>query len=204
MREEKRSFVHMMNLLMGIQMATVSVLLIIFAFSVYHAARKETDIAAENVLNIYVTQMENRIQKVDTQLTIIINEEMDLYLLESGDDMERHYASMRLSQYINDMMAIDQSADIFVITEAEHNICIDAKADNLSYSEKNRVRERFMGYRRHFLFMQSHCAGTPHGGGGHFGGIAAEDSFLKGYRYLWLCACGYGRHSKGLCGGAAV
>ena len=100
MREEKRSFVHMMNLLMGIQMATVSVLLIIFAFSVYHAARKETDIAAENVLNIYVTQMENRIQKVDTQLTIIINEEMDLYLLESGDDMERHYASIRLSQYI--------------------------------------------------------------------------------------------------------
>ncbi len=145
-KEEKRSFVHMMNLLMGIQMATVSVLLIIFAFSVYYAARKETENAAENVLNIYATQMENRIQKVDTQLTIIINEEMDLYLLESGDDMERHYASMRLSQYINDIMVIDQSADIFVITEAEHNICIDAKADNLTYSEKNRVRERFMGY----------------------------------------------------------
>ena len=136
----------MMNLMMGIQMAAVSVLLIIFAVSVYSAARKETDIAAENFLHIYATQIENRIQKVDMQLTTIINEDEDLQLLESEDEAKRHYASVRLAQSINDIINIDQSADIFVITEADHNICIDAKADNLPYADKNSLRSMFMDY----------------------------------------------------------
>ena len=145
-RAGKQSFVQMMNLMMGIQMAAVSVLLIIFAVSVYSAARKETDIAAENFLHIYATQIENRIQKVDMQLTTIINEDEDLQLLESEDEARRHYASVRLAQSINDIINIDQSADIFVITEAAHNICIDAKADNLPYADKNSLRSMFMDY----------------------------------------------------------
>ena len=145
-RAGKQSFVQMMNLMMGIQMAAVSVLLIIFAVSVYSAARKETDIAAENFLHIYATQIENRIQKVDMQLTTIINEDEDLQLLESEDEARRHYASVRLAQSINDIINIDQSADIFVITEADHNICIDAKADNLPYADKNSLRSMFMDY----------------------------------------------------------
>ena len=145
-RAGKQSFVQMMNLMMGIQMAAVSVLLIIFAVSVYSAARKETDIAAENFLHIYATQIENRIQKVDMQLTTIINEDEDLQLLESEDEAKRHYASVRLAQSINDIINIDQSADIFVITEAYHNICIDAKADNLPYADKNSLRSMFMDY----------------------------------------------------------
>lgn len=145
-RAGKQSFVQMMNLMMGIQMAAVSVLLIIFAVSVYSAARKETDIAAENFLHIYATQIENRIQKVDMQLTMIINEDEDLQLLESEDEAKRHYASVRLAQSINDIINIDQSADIFVITEADHNICIDAKADNLPYADKNSLRSMFMDY----------------------------------------------------------
>ncbi len=145
-RAGKQSFVQMMNLMMGIQMAAVSVLLIIFAVSVYSAARKETDIAAENFLHIYATQIENRIQKVDMQLTTIINEDADLQLLESEDETKRHYASVRLAQSINDIINIDQSADIFVITEADHNICIDAKADNLPYADKNSLRSMFMDY----------------------------------------------------------
>lgn len=145
-RAGKQSFVQMMNLMMGIQMAAVSVLLIIFAVSVYSAARKETDIAAENFLHIYATQIENRIQKVDMQLTTIINEDEDLQLLESEDEAKRHYASVRLAQSINDIINIDQSADIFVITETDHNICIDAKADNLPYADKNSLRSMFMDY----------------------------------------------------------
>lgn len=145
-RAGKQSFVQMMNLMMGIQMEAVSVLLIIFAVSVYSAARKETDIAAENFLHIYATQIENRIQKVDMQLTTIINEDEDLQLLESEDEAKRHYASVRLAQSINDIINIDQSADIFVITEADHNICIDAKADNLPYADKNSLRSMFMDY----------------------------------------------------------
>ncbi len=145
-RAGKQSFVQMMNLMMGIQMAAVSVLLIIFAVSVYSAARKETDIAAENFLHIYATQIENRIQKVDMQLTTIINEDEDLQLLESEDEAKRHYASVRLARSISDIINIDQSADIFVITEADHNICIDAKADNLPYADKNSLRSMFMDY----------------------------------------------------------
>lgn len=33
-----------------------------------------------------------------------------------------------------------------MITEADHNICIDAKADNLLYSDKNSIRNMFMDY----------------------------------------------------------
>lgn len=145
-RTSKKSFVHMMNLMMGIQLATVSILLLFFAVSVYAAARKETDTAAENFLHIYATQIENRIQKVDTQLTTIINEDADLQLLESEEEAARHYASVRLAQNINDIINIDQSADIFVITEADHNICIDARANNLPYSDKNSIRNMFMNY----------------------------------------------------------
>ena len=143
---KKVSFVNRMNLLMGIQMATVSILLILFVVSIYRAAEEDTEIAGKNILNVYAMQMENRIRKVETQLTTIINENLDLQLLESEDEMEGYYASLRLSGFIKEIMSIDQSADIFVITEAEHNICIDAKTDNLTFDEKENIRQMFMNY----------------------------------------------------------
>lgn len=146
MEKRKESFVHMMNLMMAIQLAAVSVLLVIFAFSVYHAAGRDTKAVAGNFLHIYTTQIENRIQKIDNQLATIITEDVDLQLLESDTDTERFYASIRLAGYINDIMLVDQSADIFVIVETEHDICIDARAEHLSYDDKNSIREFFQDY----------------------------------------------------------
>lgn len=143
---KKKSFINTIKVLIGIQLLMVMLIVIFFAAFTYQSATREMNSVAENFLDIYVTQIENRIMRMDQNLTTILNNNADLSLLESDELAERSRASVRLSNTIQDIMKIDDSAEMLVIAETEYDICLDAKCERLSFDRKNEIREFIMEY----------------------------------------------------------
>lgn len=141
----KKSFVRTMSLLMRIQTVTIILLLVIYTANIYYQAEKETDSVAAHFMDIYGTQMESRLQKVNTQMTMILGEGEDLQLLSGDDEAQRVYASIRLSNYMNNIIKIDQSAEMFVVSEPDKDICIDVIASEIPIKEKDAIRNYFSG-----------------------------------------------------------
>lgn len=164
---KKKSFINTIKVLIGIQLLIVMLLVIFFAGFTYQSAVHEMNSVAENFLGIYATQIENRIMRMDQSLTTILNNNADLSLLESGELAERSRASVRLSDTIQDIMTIDNSAEMLIIAEATEGICLDAKHERLSYEKKSAVREFVMEY-----------AGKGEQSGGWQIGIVGDTAYL--------------------------
>lgn len=138
---KKKSFINTIKVLIGIQLLMVMLIVISFAVLTYQSAIQEMNTVAENFLDIYATQIEDRIMRMDRSLSTILNNNADLVLLESDELAERNRASVRLSLAIQDIMKIDNSAEVLVIAESVYGICLDAKHERLSYDRKNQIRE---------------------------------------------------------------
>ncbi len=145
---QKKSFIQTLTILMRIQLAALSLIVILFAAVTIKTAENEMDITAENFLNVYAGQLANRIAKMDENLSKIIYNDTDLKLLESDKSGERVYASIRLAESLNNIMYIDGSADMLVIAEASHDTCLDARSGRITYDQKNAIREFVMEYAR--------------------------------------------------------
>lgn len=143
MEMKKKSFVQTMNIMMWVQLIAVSILLILFTINIFRSAAKETNVVAKNFLEIYSTQIENRLEKIDMQLSTIVGEEEDMLLLGDADEAVRFYASNRLAEKMKAIMRLDQSADIFVVAQSENEICLDANNGNILLDDKEDVRKYF-------------------------------------------------------------
>lgn len=143
---KKQSFVRTMKILMWVQVVTVTVLLIFFAFTTFRSAEREADTAAENFLDIYATQIENRLQKMRVTLSTIVSESADLNLLASADETQRYYAALRLSEKINDIMVLDQSADMYAITDGYYDTRLEANNGQVALSTRNCILDFFGDY----------------------------------------------------------
>lgn len=143
---KKQSFVRTMRLFMWIQIVTVTILLFFFVFTTFQAAKRDADTAAENFLDIYATQIENRLQQMSVAMATIISENTDLRLLASDDETQRNYAALRLSDRINDIMVLDQSADMYVITDGHYDIRLEANNNHLDLKTRNYIIDFFENY----------------------------------------------------------
>lgn len=142
---KKRSFVHIIKLFMWIQIVTVSILLVFFVFATFRAAERDADMAAENFLDIYAAQIENRLQQMRVAMSTIISEK-DLNLLASADETQRTYAALRLSDRISDIMVLDQSADMYVIVDGHYNVRLEANNSQIDLRTRNHIMDFFEDY----------------------------------------------------------
>lgn len=143
---KKKSFINTIKVLIGIQLLMVMLIVISFAVLTYQSAIQEMNTVAENFLDIYATQIEERVMRMDRSLSTILSSNADLILLESDELAERNRASVRLSLAIQDIMKIDDSAEMLVIAEATNGICLDAKHERLPFDRKNEIREFVTNY----------------------------------------------------------
>lgn len=143
---KKKSFINTIKILMGIQLLVVTLVAIFFAVLTYQTAVHEMNSTTENFLDIYAAQIENCIMRMDQSLTSILSNTDDLSLLESDELAERNRASVRLYNTLQDIIKIDDSAEILLIAEASYDTCLDAKCERLFFDKKNEIREFVMEY----------------------------------------------------------
>lgn len=143
---KQKSFTRTITILMWIQVTAVVLLVIVFGVLTYQQAEREMNSVATNFLNVYATQMENRMSRMYQNLNAVLSSSADLQLLKSDKEEDRLYASQRLRDTMQNLLSIDESAEIIVVAEAEQDVILDAYENNMDLDNRNAVRQLVMDY----------------------------------------------------------
>ena len=143
---KQKSFTRTITILMWIQVTAVILLVIVFGVLTYQQAEREMNSVATNFLNVYATQMENRMSRMYQNLNAVLSSSADLQLLKSDKEEDRLYASQRLRDTMQNLLSIDESAEIIVVAEAEQDVILDAYENNMDLDNRNAVRQLVMDY----------------------------------------------------------
>lgn len=138
-----RSLIRKMLLLTMIQLILLVIILLSFVFVSYQSALDDFNQVSDNFLRIYGTELSTRLNKADNLLKNLIYDNTDLNLLQSDKESDRYYASINLYKAMNELMMNDESSDVLIVAESEHDIFLNAEAVRLAVSlqKKNEIRD---------------------------------------------------------------
>lgn len=133
----KRLFIDRLSEMIKILIIVLIIFEGMIGLASYRMAESETQTAAESFLQLYGTQLENRLNGIDRVLGNLLYDSVDLPLVDSDDDLVRHYAVLSFQGLMEDIMKIDTNAQMVVLAEAENETCL-VSGDAFSSGEKKR------------------------------------------------------------------
>lgn len=131
-----------MVILIGLLLLT----LIVFFASSYNTLKKEIIQSSYNFLKVYGNELDNRVNKMEALLKNLMTQRSDLSLVQSENEADRIYAALKLRSYMDELEMNDNSADMIAIADSKYEIYLDSSGSNLTYVEKNKIRQFVMEY----------------------------------------------------------
>lgn len=138
---QNKSFIKKMIIYMMILMGLLLLTLVVFFASSYQILKQEILQSSENFLEVYGNDLINRIDKMDVMLKSLMSQNVNLTLIRSDNEADRLYASLELRDYMDELELYDTSADAIVIADTRYNICLDSAQKNITYSQKQNLRQ---------------------------------------------------------------
>ena len=138
----KKSLIRQIIVYMVVLLALLFVVLVAYSFTSYLILRNEVQKGAENFLQVYGTELKNRVAKMDGVLTnLLVQNFTELQLLKSSNEAKRFYASQDIHNYISDVALSDSSVDFIVVADTMYDICLDASSTTTTYWDRTAIRE---------------------------------------------------------------
>jgi sensor histidine kinase YesM len=141
----KNSLIRQIIVYMVVLIVLLVFILAIYSFTSYVILRNEVMRGAENFLQVYGTELKNRITQMDGVLTtLLVQNYSELQLVKSANEAKRFYASQDIHNYISDVALSDDSVDFIVVADATYDICLDAASTATTYWDRTALREYTM------------------------------------------------------------
>ncbi|MBQ1491878.1 MAG: hypothetical protein IIZ39_07945, partial [Blautia sp.] len=137
----KSSILRQVLLLFNVQLLAVLVVMISSIVFMQRLSRERMEAMAENLVEIYGTQMNNRLTQSWNNLSRIIYDNYDPDLLSSDKERERYYASVRLHNVLQNIVKTGDDAPLYVIADSAYDICLDAGKKPMAYQTRNALRD---------------------------------------------------------------
>lgn len=119
----------------------IAIILTIFLTSSYIILKKEIDESSEALLNLYMNDLENTLSKMDNYFTGIAMQEVELARLKSNDQNVRSLSAMILHNYMQELITDNEIADVIVVYDSRHDICLDVIKRGFDFRAKNLLRD---------------------------------------------------------------
>ena len=133
----KRSFIRTVILLMTVQLALLTLLLFFLVWTAMRSARTEMVTVSDNLLEVSVTNLQNRLERADSTLkNIVLDQETNLSQLQSADEAARSYARQQLSNTMHSVLNSDSAVDMLVVAENRYDTCLDAEVRTIGGAQK--------------------------------------------------------------------
>lgn len=139
---KKKSFMHTLDVLTRIQIAMITAFMAVFVMMAYQNAVEKQEAVLNNYLEVFGSQMKGHLTKTSEFLSNIVYNNYDLGMLQSDDEAERQYAAVRLSNDLEDLITVSDSADVVVVAQEKHDVSIQARRGNITARE-NRLLSSF-------------------------------------------------------------
>jgi len=141
----KNSLIRQIIVYMVVLIVLLMVILAAYSFTSYVILRNEVERGAENFLQVYGTELKNRIMQMDSVLTtLLVRNYSELQLVKSSNEAKRFYASQDIHNYIVDVTLSDDSVDFIVVADATYDICLDAASTATTYWDRTALRQYTM------------------------------------------------------------
>ena len=144
--KKKPSILRQMLVLLQIQIITVLLVIIFAAGVTVYSTSKQIKTDAAGMLNIYSSEIENRLRQAWQNLSSVVYDNYDLDLLQSDNEQDRYHASQRLSISLQNLMKTNRSAQMMLIADAAYEICLDMNDGSFSFEEKNELRSTALSF----------------------------------------------------------
>lgn len=136
-----KSFLHILQVLMNIQLGMAVAVLVMFMLLAFHNAADRQRTALGNYTAIYASQIESRLQQALTSLSELVYDNADLNLLRSSDPAVRQYAAVALHDKMVSIINTTDDVDMIVVAEAGSGTVVDARSRNLVLTEADELRQ---------------------------------------------------------------
>lgn len=138
----KKSLIRQIIIYMVVLIFLLFFVLVVYSCTSYMILKNEVQKGAENFLQVYGTELRNRVAKMDSVLTnLLVQNFTELQLLKSSNEAKRFYASQDIHNYISDLLLSDDSVDFIVVADTLYGICLDASSTTTTYWDRNAIRE---------------------------------------------------------------
>lgn len=138
----KNSLIKQIIIYMGVLLVLLVFILAIYSLTSYSILRNEVRRGAENFLQVYGTELKNRITQMDSVLTnLLVQNYSELQLIKSPNEAKRFYASQDIHNYISDVTLSNDSVDFIVMADTMYDICLDASSTTTTYWDRTAIRE---------------------------------------------------------------
>lgn len=138
---KKKSFLHILNVLMRIQLALMAVVLAVFLVLAYRTAADKQRTALGNYTALFGSQIESRLNRCTEVLSELVYDNAYLELLRSSDEAERQYAAVNLSNEMVSLMRITEGPDLIIVAEASQDMVISARANGVTLAEEQELQK---------------------------------------------------------------
>jgi len=113
----------------------------IFLISSYAILKSEMNSSSEAFLALYKNECKNSINSMDNMLKDITTQGEDLSNIKGSNENYRSLSSIALDNYIQNIVSGSEIVDAIVIYDKNYDMCIDAKNQEITYTQKNGLRE---------------------------------------------------------------
>jgi methyl-accepting chemotaxis protein len=138
----KSSLIKQIIVYMAVLITLLVFILFVYSFTSYLILRNEVKRGAENFLQVYGTELKNRVTQMDSVLTnLLVQNYSELQLIKSSNESERFYASQDVHNYIGDVTLSNKSIDFIVVADSGYDICLDAASTAITYWDRAAVRQ---------------------------------------------------------------
>ena len=141
---KKKSFLHILSVLMRIQMAMLAVVLAVFLVMAYRTAEDKQRTALGNYTSIYKSQIENRLSRCTDVLSELVYGNTDLDMLRSSSEAERQYAAVNLSNDMVSLMRITEGPELLLVAEASQDLLVSVKDGGVTLAEEQELKDQAM------------------------------------------------------------
>ena len=144
-RHMKKSFVRKTFIMLMIQLAGLLVLLLTFAALSYNSAYKNVKNASESFLNLYCSDLEDKIDANETLLREMIYDNAQYVMLQSDKENLRYYASIDLQDQLTELVEAGNNTDFLVVAENNHKTFLFAQKERTTEAFKDELRNFVLG-----------------------------------------------------------
>lgn len=138
---KKTSLIKNTIFLMVIQCVLLCAVFFLYLFLSYHTTREDLKDNIEDLMKVYGKELESKVENADSLLERLIYKNDDYDLLQSEEERERYFASIRIKDFLEEQITYDPYVDAVVIAEGKYGTRLDQENIDFSLKNKEALRE---------------------------------------------------------------
>ena len=138
---KKKSLIERTIFLSVIQCILLLAVFVMYLMISYRTAADSLEKNMHNLMQIYGKELEGKIDNADMLLERLIYKNTDYDMLQSPEENDRYYASVKVKDFIEEQTAYDYYIDAVVVAESEYGACLDYENTAIKLADKEALRQ---------------------------------------------------------------